>query len=111
MYGRKPTPPNPLLDTVRVLHDDDHISVVFKPEGVYTHGHGRGRTRKSLMHVIRRVVEPSGAADALSRPAPVHRLDKGTSGLLALAKTAAAARGMRALFDACLLYTSPSPRD
>jgi 23S rRNA-/tRNA-specific pseudouridylate synthase len=31
---RKEPLPNPVLDDVLVLHDDDHICVLVKPEGV-----------------------------------------------------------------------------
>lgn len=99
VYSKKAAPRNPLLDQIRVLHDDDHICVVYKPPGVYTHGHGRGRSRKSLMHVIDRVVARSKARDAFPRPAPVQRLDKGTEGLVTLAKSLRAAQGMREQFD------------
>ena len=49
----------------------------------------------------------------------VHRLDRDTSGVLLLARSAEALRRLSALFAErqinklyhCLLYTSPSPRD
>ncbi|CAN5840021.1 hypothetical protein BH23ACT10_BH23ACT10_36170 [soil metagenome] len=40
------------------------------------------------------------AADDPARPGIVHRLDRGTSGLLAIAKSGAALAGLRAQFDA-----------
>jgi 23S rRNA pseudouridine1911/1915/1917 synthase len=43
---------------------------------------------------------PLAAADDPARPGVVHRLDRGTSGLLVLAGTGVALRGLRAQFDA-----------
>lgn len=99
VLGRKEHPPNPLLRSVRVLHDDPHISVLVKPEGVFTHGHGRGRSRKSLAHVVTRLLAPTPHRDALPKPSPGHRLDKGTGGLVVFVKTVAAAQGMQASFE------------
>lgn len=91
-------PPNPLLKTVQVLHDDAHICVLVKPEGVFTHGHGRGRTRKSMTHVIERIVSRSAEPDALSKPSPAHRLDKATSGIMTFVKTLRSAQKMQTNF-------------
>lgn len=99
VLGRKKHPPNPLLDTVQVLHDDDHIAVLVKPEGVFTHGHGRGRSRKSLTHVISRLLAPAQQPDALDKPSPGHRLDKATGGIVVFVKTLRAAQGMQDSFE------------
>jgi 23S rRNA-/tRNA-specific pseudouridylate synthase len=71
----------------------------MKPEGVYTHGYGHARHRKSLTHIISRLVAPSKEPDALKKPAPAHRLDKKTGGLIVFVKTLRAAQGMREQFD------------
>jgi 23S rRNA-/tRNA-specific pseudouridylate synthase len=99
VYDRAIVPPNPLLKTVTILHDDSHLAVLFKPEGVFTHGHGRGRSRKSLTHVIDRLVTPSAESDALPKPSPGHRLDKGTSGIVAFVKTLVAAQSVQRQFE------------
>ncbi len=67
-----------------VIHRDDHALVIAKPPGLATQG-GTGTT----VHV-------DGMLDALQfdaaqRPKLVHRLDKDTSGVLLLARTARAA--------------------
>jgi 23S rRNA-/tRNA-specific pseudouridylate synthase len=99
VFCRKETPPNKLLHLTRVLHDDEHLCVLVKPEGVYTHGYGHSRHRKSLTHIISRLVAPSKEPDALKKPAPAHRLDKKTGGLIVFVKTLSAARRMREQFD------------
>ena len=98
IFEREVQPPNALLDTARVVHDDESLCVLVKPEGAYTHGHGAGRSRKSLTHVITRLVAPSPRRDALPRPSPAHRLDKGTGGLIIFVKTLAAAQALEAQF-------------
>lgn len=74
----------------RVLHRDDHVLVIDKPPGLAVQG-GSG-TRHHLDAML----------DALrfggERPRLVHRLDKDTSGVLVLARTAAAAAALARAF-------------
>jgi 23S rRNA pseudouridine955/2504/2580 synthase len=74
-----------------VIHRDDHVIVLNKPPGLAVQG-GTGTER----HV-------DGMLDALrfgydERPRLVHRLDKDTSGLLLIARTAQAARRLGEAF-------------
>lgn len=75
--------PEPLpLD---VVHEDDDLLVVNKPAGMVVHpapGHRTGTLVNALMHHAERLSSGTGPA----RPGIVHRLDKGTSGLLLVAK-------------------------
>jgi 23S rRNA pseudouridine1911/1915/1917 synthase len=67
---------------LRVVHLDEHLAVVDKPAGLVVHpapSH-RGPTLVSELAEIL-----GGGADA-ERPGIVHRLDKGTSGLLVVAR-------------------------
>jgi 23S rRNA pseudouridine955/2504/2580 synthase len=71
----------------RILYMDKHVIVLDKPSGLATQG-GSGLTR----HV-------DGMLDSLkfersSRPRLVHRLDRDTSGVLLVARTAQAASGL-----------------
>jgi 23S rRNA pseudouridine1911/1915/1917 synthase len=81
--------------TVPVVHDDDDVIVVDKPAGMVVHpgaGHARGTLIQGLVAAYPDLaVLVSGAAgdDAL-RPGIVHRLDRGTSGLLVVARNAQA---------------------
>ena len=77
----------------RVIYRDDHVLALDKPPGLAVQG-GSG-TRRHLDAML----------DALSfgadeRPRLVHRLDKDTSGVLLLARGAAAARRLAAAFRA-----------
>jgi 23S rRNA pseudouridine1911/1915/1917 synthase len=79
-----------------VRHEDAHLLVVDKPAGVVVHparGHRTGTLAQAL------------AGRAVGGPDPwragiVHRLDRGTSGLLVVAKSEEAHRRLRALMKA-----------
>jgi 23S rRNA pseudouridine1911/1915/1917 synthase len=69
---------------IPIVYQDEHLLVVDKPAGLVVHpapGH-RGTT---LVEIVRGV---GGGEDF--RPGVVHRLDRDTSGLMILAKSAAA---------------------
>ena len=69
-----------------VVYEDDDIMVINKAAGMVTHpGHGNrvGTLQSALLHHHAALAE-------LPRAGIVHRLDKDTSGLLVVAKTAAA---------------------
>jgi 23S rRNA pseudouridine1911/1915/1917 synthase len=81
-----------------VVFEDEHLIVVDKPAGLVVHpapGHAGGTLVNALI---------SHCGDSLSgiggvrRPGIVHRLDKDTSGLLVVAKSDAAHRGLAELF-------------
>jgi 23S rRNA pseudouridine955/2504/2580 synthase len=75
----------------RVLYKDDWLIVLDKPAGLAVQGgSGLGRHLDALSEALR-----FGAAE---KPRLVHRLDKGTSGVLVLARSAAAARALTAAF-------------
>jgi 23S rRNA pseudouridine1911/1915/1917 synthase len=68
---------------LEVVHLDDALAVVEKPAGLVVHpapSH-RGPTLVSELH------EVLGGGEDPERPGIVHRLDKGTSGLLVVART------------------------
>ncbi len=69
---------------LRVLYEDDHVAVVFKPSGMPSTGSGAHTAAGQMKHCLRR----SPALDAGMRYArPCHRLDAATCGLLLCAKT------------------------
>ena len=75
----------------RVLHIDDWLIALDKPAGLAVQGgSGLGRHLDALSEALR-----FGAAE---KPRLVHRLDKDTSGVLVLARSAAAARALTAAF-------------
>ena len=69
--------------SLRIAYEDEHLLVVDKPAGVVVHpspGHASG----TLVHGL--VGLAAGGEDE-ERPGIVHRLDRDTSGLLAVART------------------------
>lgn len=74
---------------VPILYQDEDVVVVDKPAGMVVHpaaGHGSGTLVNALLH---HVDDLSGIGGE-KRPGIVHRLDKGTSGLMVVAKNDAA---------------------
>jgi hypothetical protein len=70
---------------IRLAYEDAFLAVVDKPAGMSTHPAGGFRTGtlvNALLHRMRGLSNVGGAM----RPGIVHRLDKGTSGLLVVAK-------------------------
>jgi 23S rRNA pseudouridine1911/1915/1917 synthase len=80
---------------VPVVHADEHLYVVDKPAGLVVHpGSGTG-DEATLVHGLL-ALDPAiaGVGPDPDRPGIVHRLDRGTSGLLLVARTAAAHAGL-----------------
>ncbi len=94
-------PPGPEGDTtvvVPVVHADDEIIVVDKPAGLVVHP-GAGHRSGTLVHgLLARFPELASLTAAVGsdpdRPGIVHRLDRGTSGLMVVARTPRAYRSL-----------------
>ena len=72
-----------------VVFEDPDLVVVDKPAGLVVHP-GAGNDHGTLVHgLLARYPEIASVGDA-QRPGIVHRLDRGTSGLMAVARTAPA---------------------
>ncbi|MDX6488860.1 MAG: rRNA synthase [Gaiellaceae bacterium] len=94
-------PPGPVTSTVepeqmdlRIAYEDEHLLVVDKPAGVVVHpapGHATG----TLVHGL--VGHAVAGGDEPERPGIVHRLDRDTSGLMVVARSAEAHRRLQAL--------------
>lgn len=92
-----------------ILHVDEAIVVIDKPAGLVVHP-ARGHAHGTLVHgllargLFRRELIEGGAADEgddeHGRPGIVHRLDKGTSGVMVVARTPAAREALKAQFQA-----------
>ena len=87
----KPPPPDIVAEPIPldIVHEDDAIIIVNKPAGMVTHpAHGNytGTLVNGLLHYAQHLSDERG----IERAGILHRLDKGTSGLLAVAKTNAA---------------------
>jgi 23S rRNA pseudouridine1911/1915/1917 synthase len=68
-----------------IVFEDEHLLVVDKPAGMVTHPAGSRTTGTLVNALLHRVRDLSGIG-GVARPGIVHRLDKGTSGLLVVAK-------------------------
>jgi 23S rRNA pseudouridine1911/1915/1917 synthase len=74
---------------IDILYQDADLVVVNKPPGMVVHpgaGHGSGTLVHALLH---HVTDLSGVGGTM-RPGIVHRLDRGTSGVMVVAKHDAA---------------------
>ena len=96
-------PPRPRLSAtasaeaipLRVVYEDDDLVVVDKPAGMVVHpapGHHSG----TLVHALLGRGGGWSTAGGETRPGIVHRLDKGTSGLIVAARNDASHRALAA---------------
>lgn len=77
-----------------ILYEDAHLLVVNKPKGMVVHpaaGHASGTLVHALLY---HCGDSLSGINGVMRPGIVHRIDKDTSGLLMVAKTDAAHRGL-----------------
>ena len=84
-----PPPPETLAPepiALDVVFEDGDVLVVDKPAGMVTHP-GAGRTEGTLAAAALAHAPEMAGVGGPRRPGIVHRLDKGTSGLIMLAKT------------------------
>jgi 23S rRNA pseudouridine1911/1915/1917 synthase len=83
-----------------VVYEDAHLVVVDKPAGMVVHP-GAGNPKDTLVNAL---IAHCGASlsgiGGVARPGIVHRLDKDTSGLLVVAKSDIAHRGLAEQFQA-----------
>jgi 23S rRNA pseudouridine1911/1915/1917 synthase len=70
---------------IRVIYEDGDIVVVDKPPGMAVHPAGRMQAGTLVNALLFRVKDLKGVGGVL-RPGIVHRLDKGTSGVMVVAK-------------------------
>jgi len=73
-----------------VAYEDETMLIVDKPAGLVVHpsaGHGSGTLVNALLGRARDRGEALGSIAGVGRPGIVHRLDKETSGLIAVAKS------------------------
>jgi 23S rRNA pseudouridine1911/1915/1917 synthase len=81
-----------------IAYEDEHLIVVDKPAGLVVHpaaGNLDGTLVNALLHHCRGSLSGIGGVE---RPGIVHRIDKGTSGLIVAAKTDRTHEGLAAQF-------------
>ncbi len=85
---------------LEVIYEDRHLLAVNKPAGMIVHP-GAGTGEDTLVHAL--LAHCAGSLSGIGgveRPGIVHRLDRETSGLILVAKTDKAHRGLAAQFAA-----------
>lgn len=96
---REPSPLVAEAIPLDVVYEDEAIAVVNKPAGMVVHpavGHRTGTLVHALLHRYNALSSTNGA----ERAGIVHRLDKGTSGLLLIARTEEAHRELARQIEA-----------
>jgi 23S rRNA pseudouridine1911/1915/1917 synthase len=78
---------------LRLVYQDEFLAVVDKPAGMVVHP-GPGHREGTLAQVVRGWGGPWSLAGGEERAGIVHRLDRGTSGLLVLARSEEAHRAL-----------------
>lgn len=79
---------------VTVCHEDDDLVVVDKPAGMHVHPMGEYRDDTLVGALLWHAGARPDAPWAAWRPRPTHRLDRGTSGLVLVAKRAEVQRAV-----------------
>ena len=81
----RPATPQAEALPLRIVFEDPDVVVLDKPAGMVVHpgaGHASGTLVNALLHHVKDLSGVGGEA----RPGIVHRLDRGTSGLMVVAK-------------------------
>ncbi|HZC68189.1 MAG TPA: RluA family pseudouridine synthase [Nitrospirales bacterium] len=93
---------------LEILFEDEHLLVLNKPTGLVVHpapGHWSGTLVNALLHHLRTEgTDGLAGIGGRERPGLVHRLDKGTSGVMVIAKTDAAHQGLSKQFKAHTIH-------
>ena len=109
--------PAPEAIPLDVVFEDERLLVLDKPAFLAVHP-GAGRTSGTLVNALLHHVKDLSGVGGVLRPGIVHRLDRGTSGLLVVAKDDAAHRALAAQFASrsvekeylAVVLGVPSPR-
>jgi len=83
LFDLEENPPKPYDMELEIIFEDEFLAVIVKPAGIVV----SGNEYRTIQNVIVGKISKSMETDALSWPRTVHRLDKGTSGLMIVAKT------------------------
>lgn len=84
---------------LEILYEDQHLVFLVKPAGLVTHP-APGHPDQTLVNaILHHCPDLEGIGDE-RRPGIVHRLDKGTSGVMVVAKTQKCHEGLVKLFSA-----------
>jgi 23S rRNA pseudouridine1911/1915/1917 synthase len=90
--------PEPEAIALDVVYEDDALIVIDKPAGLVVHPAAGNETGTLVNALIAHCGASLSGIGGVARPGIVHRLDKDTSGLMVVAKTDRAHRGLAAQF-------------
>ena len=99
MPPTKPSELRPVKIPLDILHEDKHLLALNKPAGMVVHP-GVATGGDTLVHAL--LAHCKGTLSGIGgveRPGIVHRLDRETSGVMIVAKTDAAHRGLAEQFS------------
>jgi 23S rRNA pseudouridine1911/1915/1917 synthase len=94
-----PTPAIPTAEDIplQVVHEDEWLLVVDKPAGLVVHP-GAGVVAGTLVNALLYHAQGLSGVGGVLRPGIVHRLDRGTSGLIVVAKDDLTHRALSSAF-------------
>jgi 23S rRNA pseudouridine1911/1915/1917 synthase len=97
-----PTPAEPSAEPIDlvVVYEDSALIVIDKPAGLVVHPAAGHETGTLVNALLAHCGDSLSGIGGVKRPGIVHRLDKDTSGLLVVAKTDAAHKGLCEQFAA-----------
>ncbi len=96
-----PTPTTLVPEAIplEVLHEDEDLLVIVKPAGLVVHP-GAGRRTGTLVNALLARGPLWSTIGGAERPGIVHRLDRGTSGVMVVARNDRSHRSLSAQFKA-----------
>jgi len=111
-----PTPENIPLS---ILYEDEYLIVLDKQSGMTVHPAPGSRSATLVNALLYHCADSLSGIGGVMRPGIVHRLDKDTSGVMVVAKTDKAHRGLAKQFAKhtierayiCLVRGRPNPRN
>ncbi|OIQ19214.1 MAG: hypothetical protein BM556_07975 [Bacteriovorax sp. MedPE-SWde] len=83
---------------LEIIYEDEHLVFVNKPAGMVTHPAPGNYTGTLVNAILHHCPDLKGVGDQ-KRPGIVHRLDKGTSGIMVVAKEQKCHEGLVKLFS------------
>lgn len=75
----------PVKVGIEILFEDEHLAVVYKPAGISVHPSAT-EEGPTVVHGLLHELKTLSQIGGVTRPGIVHRIDKGTSGVLVISK-------------------------
>jgi len=76
----------PVKVDITILYEDDDLAVLEKPAGISVHP-SETESGPTVVHGLLHDLKSLSSVGGVERPGIVHRIDKGTSGILVISKT------------------------